>query len=299
MKVLIAGASGQLGCELVRQADLHEITLLTPPHHQMDITRYDRVENRLGKLLPDMVINAAAYTDVDGAESEVEKAFAVNAEGPANLARLCARFQIPLIHISTDFVFDGTQQQPYRETDPVAPLGVYGQSKALGEEKIRAILNEHLIIRTAWMYGIDGHNFVKTMLELAREKTQIRVISDQYGSPTSASDLAQALLLIAARLKNRSKVKWGTYHYCGRGITTWYEFAENILRLAKTHMSIRTTHLEPIATADWVASAKRPPFSALDCSRISANFAIQPKAWQLSLKTTLDRILTNPPVHES
>lgn len=299
MKLLITGASGQLGCELVRQAHPHEFTLLTPPHNQMDVTRYDLMKSGLAKLRPDMIINAAAYTDVDGAESEAEKAFAVNTTGAANLARFCARSRIPLIHISTDFVFDGTRQRPYRETDPTAPLGVYGQSKAAGEEKIRTILNEHIIVRTAWLYGIDGHNFVKTILKLGCEKTHIKVINDQFGSPTSASDLADALLQVATRLKNGSNAYWGTYHYCGRGITTWYEFAENILALAKPRISIRTTRLEPIATDEWPASAHRPPYSALDCSRIRADFGIHPKAWQHSLKTTLDRILADPPGHES
>lgn len=296
---MIAGANGQLGCELVRQADPREFALLTPPHSQMDITRYDQLKNRLAELRPDMVINAAAYTDVDGAESEAEKAFAVNATGPANLARLCAYHQIPLIHVSTDFVFDGSRQQPYRETDPAAPLGVYGQSKAAGEDKIRSTLNEHIIIRTAWLYGFHGHNFVKTILRLAGEKSHIRVVNDQFGSPTSASDLADALLQVAARLKNRRNANWGTYHYCGQGITTWFEFAEKILALAKSCISMRTTRLEPITTAEWPTSAKRPAYSALDCSRIRADFGIHPKAWQLSLKTTLDRILTKSPSHES
>ena len=296
---MIAGASGQLGCELVRQTDPREFTLLTPSHSQMDITRYDQLKNRLAELLPDMVINAAAYTDVDGAESEAEKAFAVNTMGPANLARLCAYHQIPLIHVSTDFVFDGSRQQPYRETDPTAPLGVYGQSKAAGEEKIRSTLNQHIIIRTAWLYGFHGHNFVKTILRLAGEKSHIRVVNDQFGSPTSASDLADALLQVAARLKNRRNANWGTYHYCGQGITTWFEFAEKILALAKSRISMRTTRLEQITTAEWPTSAKRPAYSALDCSRIRADFGIHPKAWQLSLKTTLDRILTKSPSHES
>lgn len=296
---MIAGANGQLGCELVRQADPREFALLTPPHSQMDITRYDQLKNRLAELRPDMVINAAAYTDVDGAESEAEKAFAVNATGTANLARLCAYHQIPLIHVSTDFVFDGSRQQPYRETDPAAPLGVYGQSKAAGEDKIRSTLNEHIIIRTAWLYGFHGHNFVKTILRLAGEKSHIRVVNDQFGSPTSASDLADALLQVAARLKNRRDANWGTYHYCGQGITTWFEFAEKILVLAKSCISMRTTRLEPITTAEWPTSAKRPAYSALDCSRIRADFGIHPKAWQLSLKTTLDRILTKSPSHES
>ena len=299
MKLLITGASGQLGCEIVRQSHLHEFTLLTPPHHEMDITRDDQVESILKELRPDMVVNAAAYTNVDGAESEPDKAFAVNSTGPQNLARFCLGSQIPLIHVSTDFVFDGHRQRPYRETDPTAPLGTYGQSKAAGEEKIRSILQEHIIIRTAWLYGVEGHNFVKTMLGLFRAKKHIRVVNDQFGSPTSASDLAAALLEVATRLKAESNAHWGTYHYCGQGITTWHDFAAHILKLAKPHISVRTTQLEPITTADWPTRAKRPSYSALDCSRIRADFGIQPRAWQLGLKATLDLILSEPSGHAS
>jgi dTDP-4-dehydrorhamnose reductase len=299
MKILLIGASGQLGSELVRCARGFDVSLQTPSHAQLDITRFEPVETALQKLGPDVAINAAAYSDVDGAESQSEKAFAINAVGPENLARCCARIQIPLIQVSTDFVFDGTAQRPYRETDPIAPLGVYGQSKAQGEENIRAALDAHIIVRTAWLYGIDGHNFVKTMLKLAQEKPRIRVVNDQYGSPTSATDLADALLKIATRLDKSKKALWGTYHYCGQGITTWHGFAETILMLAKPHLPLRTSHIEGIPTEEWPAAAKRPQYSALDCSRISERFGVQPQPWQRSLNTTLEQILKEPSAHES
>jgi dTDP-4-dehydrorhamnose reductase len=300
MKIILAGASGQLGCELVRQAQRFDICLQTPTHDQMDITRYEAVKTTLLKLRPDMVINAAAYTDVDRAETEAAKAFAVNAIGPENLARCCARIRIPLLHVSTDFVFDGNQQHPYRETDPVAPLGVYGQSKALGEEKIRTLLAEHILVRAAWLYGIDGRNFVKTILKLAREKTHLRVVNDQYGSPTSAADLADVLLKMATLLiKKSANDLWGTYHYCGQGITNWHEFAGTILTLAKPHLPLQAKHIAGITTADWPTSAKRPQYSALDCSRIKEHFGLHPRPWQHSLKETLERILAEPHGRES
>ena len=215
------------------------------------------------------------------------------------LALCCARIHIPLIHVSTDFVFDGTGRRPYRETDPIGPLGVYGQSKARGEANIRAALSRHIIVRSAWLYGIDGHNFVKTMLKLAQEKPHIRVVNDQHGSPTSAVDLADALLKIATRLDDIKKDHWGTYHYCGQGITTWHEFAETILMLAKPHLPMRTSHIEGIPTAEWPTAAKRPQYSALDCSRISERFGVLTQPWQRSLKTALEQILKEASGHAS
>jgi dTDP-4-dehydrorhamnose reductase len=240
---------------------------------------------------PEVVINAAAYTQVDKAESEAALAFAVNTTGSANLARMCAKNKIPLVHISTDYVFDGQKGTSYLETDAISPVGVYGRSKADGEIEIRSHLKEHIILRTSWLYGIHGHNFAKTMLKLATTKPKIRVVADQYGSPTNAADLAQTILIISDRMQFNDDVDWGTYHYCGQGVISWYNFAEKIIGLARLYADVKTTRIEPIATADYPTRAVRPIYSALDCSRIQKHFGINPKPWQKSLEITIKELL--------
>ena len=292
MKILIIGASGQLGCELVQQAFSCNATVETPTRHQMDITKISQIENTIAKTQPSLVINAAAYTNVDRAETEPELAFAVNKTGTANLAQSCRERQIPLIHISTDYVFNGKKGKPYWEKDPTTPLGVYGQSKAEGEEKLRSILKAHIILRTSWLYSIFGHNFVKTILKLGQENEEISAVADHYGSPTSAADLAEALLKIAFHIVKKPKILWGTYHYCGNGIITWHEFAETILAMARFFGSIRTRRVKPITTDEYPTPARRPAFTALDCSRIKKNFGIIPKPWQASLQQTIGKIFS-------
>jgi dTDP-4-dehydrorhamnose reductase len=300
MKILIVGVNGQLGSELVRQARQYNAAIQTPTRAQMDITTISQPKDVITKFHPAVVINAAAYTDVDGAETDTEVAFTTNTSGPANLARCCCEHKIPLIHISTDFVFDGQKREPYLEDDSIGPLGIYGLSKAEGEEKIRSTLAEHLIVRTSWLYGVYGHNFVKTILKLGQQKNVLRVVNDQYGSPTSAADLAAAVLHIASGLPKRTAIPWGTYHYSGKGITTWHEFAENILAMAKPYAPIRTTRVQPITTDEYPTKAKRPAFSALDCRRIAKRFGIHPKPWPQSLKATIKRIFSEiyPNEHE-
>ena len=290
MTILIFGANGQLGHELIRQSQLSRLPVRAPTRNQSDITQLSQVEAAFAKFRPTIAINAAAYTDVDGAESEAEHAFGINMTGAENLARSCARLKIPLVHVSTDYVFDGSKGTPYCETDPIAPLGVYGRSKAEGEDKIRTALPEHLIVRTSWLYSGHGNNFVTTMLSLGRQKKELDVVADQFGCPTSAADLAEALLDLASKVLNRSKVPWGTYHYCGEGVTTWYEFARSIFKIAGRHECLRLTQLNPITTEEFPTAALRPLNSSLDCSRIRRKFGIQPKPWPMSLKLVIEQI---------
>jgi len=292
MKILITGAQGQLGRELTAQGQLWGGHVQAPSEDDLDIVDLEKVDRSIALQQPDGVINAAAYTQVDSAEGEEAIAFKVNKTGCANLARICARNHIPLIHISTDYVFDGQKGTPYLETDPISPLGVYGRSKAEGEIEIRKRLKEHIILRTSWLYGIHGHNFVKTMLNLAQSKQTIRVVADQYGSPTNAADLARTLLTISDRLQSVSDVDWGTYHYCGRGVISWHTFAEKIMSLARRHGPIRTTRVDPLTSAEYPTRAVRPPNSALDCGRISRHFGIRPQPWQKSLEITIRKLLT-------
>ena len=293
MKVVITGANGQLGRELVREARRADVVAQPFDRRQLDITDKNRIKQVLAGLSPAVVINAAAYTDVDRAEDEPDRAQAVNAEGPAYLARYCADYRHALIHISTDYVFDGTADRPYQESDPIAPLGVYGQSKARGEAAVQSTLPQHIIVRTSWLYGIYGHNFVKTILKLAGAQKALKVVADQLGSPTSAADLAAATLVMARKIHKAEKPAWGIYHYCGAGITSWHGLAEKIIELAAPHTPLTIRQVEAISTAEWPTRAPRPPYSALDCTRLKVQFGIDPQPWQQSLKQTIDRILTD------
>ena len=292
MKVLVIGANGQLGWELCRMGEKQGFDIVSIDLPEFNITDPSAVNNEVSQAGISLVINAAAYTAVDQAESEPELAFAVNRDGPAHLASSCTEIGIPLIHISTDYVFDGRKKGPYFETDPVSPLGVYGKSKAAGERKVRDHLQEHIILRTAWLYGIYGHNFVKTILRLGREKEVLRVVADQYGCPTYAADLAEAILEIAAQIGEQRDIIWGTYHYCGKGVTTWHGFAEKIFDLAREHCSLVVKEVVPTTTAEYPTPAKRPFNSVLDCSLITKHFGISSKPWPESLAKMIDRLLS-------
>jgi dTDP-4-dehydrorhamnose reductase len=293
MKLLIIGHKGQLGFELVKQAPKAGFEYDAVDLPEIDITNKAQINELIEKSKPSLVVNAAAYTAVDKAETEAELAFKVNRDGAGNIAKACAEANnIPLIHISTDYVFDGQKASPYFENDPVCPIGIYGKSKEEGERAVRAALGKHIIIRTAWLYGVHGHNFVKTMLKLGQEREVLRVVADQRGCPTSAADLAEAILSVAMQSLLVASPNWGTYHYCGQGITTWHEFTEKILELAKLYTEIKTRKVEAITTAEYPTPAKRPMYSALDCSKIAKNFNIIPKPWQKSLKTVIDEIQT-------
>lgn len=292
MKVLITGANGQLGQELTRQAQDFDIKVTAFNRQQLDISNKNDIQQVLSPLCPSVLINAAAYTQVDRAEDESDRAYAVNTNGPRYLAQYCAANRLALIHISTDYVFDGTQNQPYEESDAIVPLGIYGQSKAQGEAAIRSVLPNHIIVRTSWLYGVYGHNFVKTILKLASEKTTLKVVADQFGSPTSATDLAETILIITRKIATPNRHLWGTYHYCGAGITSWHGMAEKIIELAAVYTKLRTRQVQAISTADWPTAAPRPPYSALDCTRIKKQFGIDPSPWQQSLKQTIERIFS-------
>ena len=291
MKLFLTGGEGQLGTELIRLAAVAGVEIAAPTMAAMDLTDSATVEAMFAAFRPTAVVSAAAYTAVDRAESEPELAFAVNAAAPAHLARLCAGAGIPLLHVSTDYVFDGRKRTPYREEDPVCPLGVYGRSKAEGEAAVRRELKEHLIIRTAWLYSPHGVNFLKTIVRLASERDELRIVDDQIGSPTCAADLAEAILVIVRRFEHASQIPWGTYHYCGRGETSWFGFASHIVAALAARRRIAAVRVLPIPTRDYPTPAARPAYSVLDCSRIRAAFDISPRAWQSGVEETLDRML--------
>jgi dTDP-4-dehydrorhamnose reductase len=289
MKLLVIGENGQLGWEVCRKGKNQGIDMSGLDLPDFDVTKPSAVKKAVSQAGISLVINASAYTAVDKAESEPEVAFAVNRDGPAYLAASCAEVRIPLIHVSTDYVFDGNKKSSYRETEPVSPLGVYGKSKAAGEIEVRDNLKEHLILRTAWLYGIQGHNFAKTMLRLGKEKEVLSVVADQYGCPTYAADLAEAILAIADQINKGRDITWGTYHYCGKGVTTWHGFAEAIFNLAKQHDSLMVKKVVPITTSEFPTPAKRPANSVMDCSLITKHFGIRIRPWQESLAEMLNR----------
>ncbi len=286
--ILLTGANGQVGYELKRLADERGYSLTALTSQQLDIGDGEAVEQIVTQLQPSLAINAAAYTAVDKAEQEVEAAMRANRQGPANLAATCQAHRIPLIHLSTDYVFDGNKSGAYHEEDPVAPTGVYGRSKWEGEEEVRARLTQHLIIRVSWVFGPHGNNFVKTMLRLAAERDELRVVADQRGCPTSATHIAAALLTLAGRIKQGSDVAWGTYHYCGMPETTWHGFAETIIREALAMGLLdHAIPVHPITTSDYPTPARRPQNSVLDCRRIMNTFDLKLPSWQEGLTTML------------
>jgi dTDP-4-dehydrorhamnose reductase len=288
--IIVVGSGGMLGFEVVESLKNAGLKVTALDFPLIDITKPDSVRSVLGRIgSPGLLINCAAYTAVDKAESEPGAAFAANRDGPANLAKTCGRLEIPLIHISTDYVFNGKAQTPYREQDAADPLGVYGRSKWEGEEAVRSRLARHIIVRTSWLYGSRGVNFVKTMLRLGREREELRVVSDQYGCPTWSCDLAACLARISERvLCGPEDVHWGAYHFCGEGVTTWYDFAFAILDEARRRESTRIARVTPVPTASYPTVAVRPKYSALDCAKIGADFGIAPPPWQKSLACLLE-----------
>lgn len=277
MVVLVTGANGQLGRALQTIASNYpQIQFEFCDSKQLDITQPDSILQQFNRIKPKFCINAAAYTAVDLAESETAKAIEINTYGAANLAEICRDFQTVLLHISTDFVFDGRSTIPYKESDVPHPNSVYGKTKFKGELAIQAILPAHYIVRTAWVYSDFGRNFKNTMLRLAAERPQIQVVDDQIGSPTHAVELAHVLVQM---ILYSSDDKYGIYHYSGEGCCSWYEFAKAIFEVYDLK-----TLVAPIPTSAFPTPAKRPTYSVLDKSKIKREFAIDIPDWKSTLK---------------
>lgn len=295
MKVLVLGNRGQVGLELMRAAWPRGTQLVGAARPQFDITDADSIDAALTRHAPDVVINGAAYTAVDKAESDRENAFAVNAAGPGTLAAACARHGSALVHLSTDYVFDGSASRPYREDAPVAPINAYGQSKAAGEAAVRSQLPRHIILRTSWVYAAHGQNFVRTMLRLAGERDQVSVVADQHGTPTSAADIAAAIVTITQHLSDGTPrpASFGTFHFTAAGDTTWHGIADQIFRHYADAFG-QAPRLEPIPTSAFPTQARRPANSLLDCSRIESEFQIRCPPWRESLARVIQELLAAP-----
>ncbi len=281
--ILIAGASGQLGNELVKFLTARGEKFVAVSRPEFDFERPETIDACFGKAVPSLVINAAAYTAVDAAEQNIAAATAGNHTGPLALARHCAGADVPFIHVSTDYVFDGEKGAPYVETDPTGPTGVYGATKRDGEVAIMDSGAKAIILRTAWVYAAHGKNFARTMLNAARKSSTLRVVADQRGTPTAAADLAVAIMAIAARLRESG---WresyaGIYHCTNAGATTWHGFAEKIFEIAAP-LGLPMPTVTPIATADWPTPAKRPADSRLDCGKLAAVFGCEMPQWDVS-----------------
>lgn len=286
--ILVFG-HGQLGQQLARTANARGVALTALSHEEADIAERAAVGDAIARHGASLVVNAAAYTKVDQAETEIEAARRANETGPSVLARACAVAGIPLVHVSTDYVFDGSKQGAYGESDPVAPLGVYGQTKAAGETAVRDALREHVILRTSWVYGEFGHNFLKTILRLATTKDELRVVADQRGCPTSTRELADAILRIAPRLIAREDI-WGTYHFAGTGVTTWHGFATRIVA-AQAPLTGRKPRIVAIATADWPTAVRRPANSELDCALFAKTFGFRARPWPEETDATVRAVM--------
>jgi len=275
MRILITGANGQLGCELQRTLALHELILMDFP--TFDLTK-SSCEKQVASAQPDLVIHAAAYTDVDGAEHQPDLAMAVNVQGTEWVARGTTRAKARLIYISTDYVFDGEKTAAYVESDPIAPLSVYGRTKADGETRVREAQPHHVILRTSWVYGAYGRNFLKTVLRLASERDEFTMVADQFGCPTATADIAAAILALAPRLVADPSVA-GTYHFAGGGETTWHGFATEIVA-RQLPLTGRNPRVVAITTAEYPTAARRPRNSVLDCRRFQATFGYAAHPWR-------------------
>jgi len=293
MRILLTGAAGQVGQEVVRQASAPGVEVVPTDVAELDITSLQAVEVAIARHRPQLVINAAAYTAVDRAESEDERAlvFAVNRDGPAHLAQSCAVHGIPLFHISTDYVYDGSGQTPWRESDPTGPLGAHSQSKLEGDSAVIAALPAHLILRVSWVFSAHGQNFVKTMLRLGKEREELRVVADQVGGPTSASDIAAALLDLARRYHEQGTLPWGLYNFCGEPVTSWHGFAEEIFAQARQRTELKIRSVIPIATADYPTPARRPANSRLDTTLARTRLGLSIPDWRVSLNTVLHELI--------
>ena len=280
MVVLVTGANGQLGQAIQFVAGNYpNINFVFCSSSDLDITIKENCDSVFNKEKPDFCINAAAYTAVDKAESEPEKAELINVIGAKNLAEACKNFNAKLIHISTDFVFDGSKNAPYNETDLPNPKGVYGQTKLEGEIAIQEVFDAYFIIRTSWVYSQFGNNFMKTMLRLASERASLSVVSDQIGTPTNAVDLAECLVTIITEHSKLNTEHYGIYNFSNEGQCSWFDFAKKIFEINQVKIDVT-----PIPTTQFPTPAERPKYSVLDKTKIKTVFGIEIKPWEQSIE---------------
>lgn len=283
MKVLATGGAGMLGAALKKVFDVPGVEYIPIDIAEADITVAENIAAFVTKISPDIVINCAAFTDVDGCETKKEIAFAVNGSGAGNVAAAAAAVGAPVIHISTDYVFDGSSSTPYVETDPVNPMGVYGASKLEGERAVAAANSRHYILRTAWLYGAGGKNFVDTIAKFAQEREELSVVSDQVGSPTYTMHLASAIKTVADRVLSADAPESGIFHATGGGRCSWFEFAGEIVKLRPG----KTKSIKPVTTEEFGRPAPRPAYSVMNNQKIQKTFGVSMPHWLDALKEYL------------
>lgn len=288
--LLVFGGAGQVGRAIAGLTPPEGWRIVTASREQADITRADEVSGLVALVQPDVVVNAAAFTAVDDAEYHPAPADRANHHGAGIVAAAALEVGAPVIHLSTDYVFDGRGNRPLAESDPVAPLSVYGTTKEAGERLVRRVHSGHVILRTSWVFGSDGKNFVKTMLRLGAERPVLRIVSDQHGCPTSATDLAHAIWHIACQVVLPDKDVFGTFHFAGARAVTWYDFARGIFDEVARH-GRAVPDLAPITTHAYPTPARRPAYSVLDCGKIRAVYGIVAPDWQPSLSACIDGLL--------
>lgn len=284
MKVLVVGRSGQVARALARRARVRAIALNTVGRPEVDLERPATVTAAIRERKPDLVVNVAAYTRVDAAESDRDRAFAVNAIGAGAVADACAAFDAPLIQVSTDYVFDGAAKAPYVETDQANPRTVYGASKLEGESLVVRVQPKSVILRTAWVYDATGENFVRTMLRLAETRDEVSVVNDQHGRPTFADDLADAILSVA-----EGPHRYGVYHCTAAGEATWAEFAREVFALSRARGG-PFANVRPIASSAYPTPAARPANSRLLCDKLAADYGVGIRSWREGLTACIDQI---------
>lgn len=292
MKILITGSMGQLGSQIINilkkgaseigevPKELKNADVIGKNSQELDITSFDKVNSIIREVKPDVVINAAAYTNVDQCETNQEKAFKVNATGAKNLAMACENIDAKLVHISTDYVFSGEGNKPFKETDEASPQSVYGRSKSMGDNFVREFSSKYFIVRPSWVYGYNGKNFVYTILRAAKQGKDLKVVNDQRGNPTNVEDLAHHILKLIVT------EEYGIYHCSGHGECSWYDFACKIVELAKIHCKIN-----PCTTAEYPSPTKRPAYSALDNGKLSRTVGDEMRNWEDALKVFVENVI--------
>ena len=283
VRILVTGINGQVGGAIMALKDDNPFGLIPISRAEWDMAKEpEKAAELIEQYQPAIVINPAAYTNVDGAEDDQETAFTINATAVCELAKACQQANIPLLHVSTDYVFDGTKEMPYTEDDPINPINVYGKSKAEGERRVREVLNAHIILRISWVFSAAGKNFVSTMRRLGKERDELKIVDDQRGGPTSADCIASLLMSIASQYLQDKAIPWGTYHYAGSPVVSWYQFAEAIFEEeAQDHRP----KLIPCTSTEYPTKAQRPKNSALSTARIQREMGVLECDWVAELRS--------------